>query len=189
MIGEVSEETGLPVKRIHYYERRGLVEPASRSEAGYRLYTGEEVARLEFVKRAKSLGLTLEEVRRLVELAAGCNRGEIIPHLEEVLEEKLDETEHKITELSAFRQDLLYYQLRLRAAEPAQSRSCEAASGFCGCLDATTGRESTTSETNKEVNVKELRVVEENGRSVAISEEGCEDCGCECCDPRGCECC
>lgn len=186
-IGEVSEKTGLPVKRIHYYERRGLVEPTSRSESGYRLYTKEEIARLGFVRRAKLLGLTLEEIRELVELAAECNRGEIIPRLEEVLEEKLLETERKMAELAAFRENLLYYRGQLSGIDPA--RSCGEEASFCGCLEATTGRELTTSETNKEVNMKKLGIVEENGRSVSISEKGCEDCGCECCDTQGCECC
>jgi DNA-binding transcriptional MerR regulator len=114
-IGDVSRITGIPTKTIRYYERRGLLEPAGRSESGYRLYGAEEVARLEFIKRAKSLGLTLEEVAELVNLAAECNEGEILPRLEEVLDEKLRATERKIAELSAFKDSLLYY--RERAAE------------------------------------------------------------------------
>jgi DNA-binding transcriptional MerR regulator len=79
-IGELARLTGLPVKRIHYYERRGLLEPTSRSKAGYRLYGREEVARLEFIKRAKLLGLTLEEIRELVELAATADFSVIDPY-------------------------------------------------------------------------------------------------------------
>ena len=138
-IGEVARLSGLPVKRIRYYERRGLLEPAARSEAGYRVYGAEEVARLEFIKRAKLLGLTLEEIRELVELAARCNEGEIMPHLEDVLDAKLRETERKIKELSAFRENLLYYRQRtedLKDCVPAD-RYCEDVS-FCGCLEAIT---------------------------------------------------
>jgi len=138
-IGELAQVSGLPVKRIHYYERRGLLEPAARSEAGYRLYGAEEAARLDFIKRAKLLGLTLEEIRELVALAVGCNEGEIVPHLEEVLDEKLREAERKIAELSAFRDGLLYY--RERAEELSRNvpveRTCEDTS-FCGCLEAVT---------------------------------------------------
>jgi DNA-binding transcriptional MerR regulator len=138
-IGELARLTGLPVKRIHYYERRGLLEPSARSETGYRLYGAEEVARLEFIKRAKLLGLTLEEIRELVGLAARCNEGEIVPRLEEVLEAKLEETERKLAELAAFRDNLLYY--RERAAELGEripvERTCEDVS-FCGCLEAVT---------------------------------------------------
>ncbi len=141
-IGEVAALTGLPVKRIHYYERRGLLEPAARSESGYRVYGAEQVARLEFIKRAKLLGLTLEEIRELVELAARCNEGQIIPRLEDVLDAKLRETGRKLEELSAFRENLLYYRQRtedLKGCVPAD-RYCEDV-GFCGCLEAVTGAE------------------------------------------------
>jgi DNA-binding transcriptional MerR regulator len=139
-IGELARLTDLPVKRIHYYERRGLLEPSARSQTGYRLYGAEEVARLEFIKRAKLLGLTLEEIRELVELAARCNEGEIVPRLEEVLEAKLRETERKMAKLTAFRQNLLYYRERaedLKGCLPTD-RYCEDVS-FCGCLEAVTG--------------------------------------------------
>jgi DNA-binding transcriptional MerR regulator len=138
-IGELARLTGLPVKRIHYYERRGLLDPASRSEAGYRLYGREEAARLEFIKRAKLLGLTLEEIRELVKLAARCNEGQILPRLEDVLDAKLRETERRIEELCAFRENLLYYRQRtedLKDCLPAD-RYCEDVS-FCGCLEAVT---------------------------------------------------
>jgi DNA-binding transcriptional MerR regulator len=142
-VGEVARLTRVPVRTIHYYEQRGLVEPAARTESGYRLYGAEEVARLNFINRAKLLGLTLEEIKDLVSLAAGCNRGEIMPRLGEVLDEKLDETERKMTELSAFKENLLYYRRRLSENEPDESCSVEAS--FCGCIEAVTGREETSS--------------------------------------------
>jgi DNA-binding transcriptional MerR regulator len=138
-IGELARLTNLSIKIIRYYERRGLLEQPPRTEGGYRLYGPEELARLRFVQRAKLLGLTLEEIRDLVELAARCNDGEIIPRLEEVLEAKLGETERKMAELSAFRQNLLYYRERaedLKNRVPTD-RYCEDVS-FCGCLEAVT---------------------------------------------------
>jgi MerR family transcriptional regulator, copper efflux regulator len=140
-IGKLARQTDLSIKTIHYYERRGLLEQPSRTEAGYRLYGPEEVARLQFIQRAKLLGLTLEEIRELVTLAAGCNEGEIVPRLEEVLEAKLEETERKMAELSAFRQNLLYYRDRASALSGGvlpTDRYCEDVS-FCGCLDAVIG--------------------------------------------------
>ena len=138
-IGDVSERTELPVKRIHYYEHRGLVEPAGRSESGYRLYTEEEVAKLEFVKRAKLLGLTLEEIAELVGVAEECNEGQIFPHIEEILAQKIEETERKIAELSAFREGLFYYRERAGSLKNSVSSEsyCEDAS-FCGCLETVT---------------------------------------------------
>ncbi len=135
-IGEVARHSGFPVRTILYYEERGLLEPAERTEAGHRLYGEEEVARLRFVKRAKLLGLTLEEIRELVGVAAGCNRGEIMPRLEEILEEKLEETERRMRELTAFRENLRYYRRRVLEADPVES--CEMDTSFCGCLEAAT---------------------------------------------------
>jgi DNA-binding transcriptional MerR regulator len=138
-IGELARQTGLSIKTIRYYESRGLLEQPPRTEGGYRLYGPEEVARLRFVQRAKLLGLTLEEIKELVELAVRCNEGEIVPRLEEVLETKLEETERKMAELTAFRQNLLYYRERaedLKECMPTD-RYCEDVS-FCGCLEAVT---------------------------------------------------
>jgi DNA-binding transcriptional MerR regulator len=139
-IGEVARQTGLSIKTIRYYEGRGLLEQPPRTQGGYRLYGPEEVARLRFVQRAKLLGLTLEEIKELVELAVRCNEGEIVPRLEEVLEAKLAEMERKMVELSAFRQNLLYYRERASALSGVlpTDRYCEDVS-FCGCLEAVTG--------------------------------------------------
>jgi DNA-binding transcriptional MerR regulator len=138
-IGELVHQTGLSIKAIRYYESRGLLEQLPRTEGGYRLYGPEEVARLQFIQPAKLLGLTLEEIRELVELAVRCNEGEIVPHLEEVLRAKLEKTERKMAELAAFRQNLLYYRDRaeeLKERVPTD-RYCEDVS-FCGCLEAVT---------------------------------------------------
>jgi DNA-binding transcriptional MerR regulator len=138
-IGELAHQTGLSIKTIRYYESRGLLAQPPRTEGGYRLYGPEEVARLRFVQRAKLLGLTLEEIKELVELAVRCNEGEIVPRLEEVLRAKLEETERKMAELSAFRQNLLYYSEQaknLKGCVPTD-RYCEDVS-FCGCLEAVT---------------------------------------------------
>jgi MerR family copper efflux transcriptional regulator len=135
-IGEVSRLSGLPVRTVHYYEERGLLEPAARTEAGYRLYGQEELARLRFINRAKLLGLTLEETRKLVSLAAGCNRGEIVSDLEDILEDKLQETERRMSALAAFKENLLYYQKRLSETEPEEL--CGEETSFCGCVDAVT---------------------------------------------------
>jgi DNA-binding transcriptional MerR regulator len=140
-IGELARQTGLSIKTIRYYERRGLLEQPPRTQGGHRLYGPEEVARFRFVQRAKLLGLTLEEIKELVELAVRCNEGEIVPRLGEVLETKLKETERKMVELSAFRQNLLYYRERASALLGGMlptDRYCEDVS-FCGCLEAVTG--------------------------------------------------
>src|SRR5579883_289042 len=69
-IGELSRQTGCNIETIRYYERIGLMpEPPRRGR--YRSYGPEDVGRLGFVRRARELGFTLEEVRALLGLAAG----------------------------------------------------------------------------------------------------------------------
>lgn len=138
-VGEVARLTGLSVKTLHHYEKQGLAKPAGRTETGYRLYGEEEMARLKFIKRAKLLRLTLEEIRELVSLAAGCNEGEIVPSLKDILEIQLDKTERSMKELATFREGLLYYKRRLFEDDP--GRACKAQTSFCGCLEAAVGED------------------------------------------------
>src|SRR5690606_3111159 len=69
-IGELSRRTGCNIETIRYYERIGLL-PTPPRQGRYRSYGTEDVARLSFVRRARELGFTLDEVRALVRLAAG----------------------------------------------------------------------------------------------------------------------
>lgn len=69
-IGELSRRTGCNIETIRYYERIGLLPTTSR-RGRFRSYAREDVARLGFVRRARELGFTLDEVRALLGLANG----------------------------------------------------------------------------------------------------------------------
>jgi len=68
-IGAVSKQTSCHIETIRYYERIGLLPAPSRSASGYRRYGLEHLKRLRFVRRARDLGFTLDEIRRLLRLA------------------------------------------------------------------------------------------------------------------------
>ncbi len=68
-IGTLSKGTGCKVETIRYYERAGLLPAPARSPGGYRLYGTEHLKRLAFVRRARALGFSIDEVRRLLDLA------------------------------------------------------------------------------------------------------------------------
>jgi len=68
-IGALSKRTGSKVETIRYYERVGLLPPPGRSAGGYRLYETGHLKRLTFVRRARALGFSIDEVRRLLDLA------------------------------------------------------------------------------------------------------------------------
>ncbi len=69
-IGELSRNTGCNIETVRYYERIGLL-PKPNRRGRYRLYGSEDVRRLSFVRRARELGFTLDEVRALLALGTG----------------------------------------------------------------------------------------------------------------------
>lgn len=62
-VGELARRTGLTIRTLHHYDEIGLLRPSQHSEAGYRLYTAGDVARLQQVLSLRQLGFSLEEVR------------------------------------------------------------------------------------------------------------------------------
>jgi MerR family mercuric resistance operon transcriptional regulator len=68
-IGELSRRTGCNIETIRYYERIGVLRRPARTEGGFRRYSLSELRRLTFVCRARDLGFTLDDVRKLLRLA------------------------------------------------------------------------------------------------------------------------
>jgi MerR family copper efflux transcriptional regulator len=67
-IGAAAHRSGITVKMIRYYESIGLIAPADRTASNYRTYDERDISRLEFVKRARGLGFSLDEIRQLLAL-------------------------------------------------------------------------------------------------------------------------
>jgi DNA-binding transcriptional MerR regulator len=68
-VGELARRTGLSVRTLHWYDEIGLLHPSYHTEAGHRLYTTNDVARLQQIKSLRQLGFALEEVRACLERA------------------------------------------------------------------------------------------------------------------------
>ena len=67
-IGEVADRTGVTQRTLRFYEERGLLKPPSRMDGGFRLYSEDDVGRVEQIKRLQSLlGLTLAEIKEMIE--------------------------------------------------------------------------------------------------------------------------
>lgn len=97
-IGELSRRTGCNIETIRYYERVGLL-PAPARRGRYRHYGTEDVGRLAFVRQARELGFTLDEVRALLGLAAGG--GGACAEVREIAATHLAEVRAKVADLNA----------------------------------------------------------------------------------------
>lgn len=90
MIGDLGRQTGTKVNTIRFYEEAGLLPKAARTASGRRIYGTDDVRRLTFIRRARSLGFGTDMIRSLLELGRqperGCERARDIAvhHLAEV---------------------------------------------------------------------------------------------------------
>ncbi|MBN7135521.1 hypothetical protein A7A76_12215 [Lysobacter enzymogenes] len=103
-IGEFAQRVGVGIDTVRYYERQGLLPLPTRQMSGYRRFETKDVARLQFVRRAKNLGFTLAEIRELLALLG--SRGSDMAGVKAATTQKLADVEAKIAELSHIR-DLL----------------------------------------------------------------------------------
>jgi Cu(I)-responsive transcriptional regulator len=102
-IGSAAELTSLPSKTIRYYEDIGLIKPG-RAQNGYRDYSNEDVHRLQFLQRSRSLGFTIEECRTLLSLYD--DEGRASADVKRIAREKIQKVEEKIAELESLRSTL-----------------------------------------------------------------------------------
>ena len=87
-IGEVAHRTGFSASSLRYYEGIGLLAPASRSDAGYRLYDDHTLAQLAFIGRAKQLGCSLEEITDLMAIWDGARCAPVQRRFHELITQK-----------------------------------------------------------------------------------------------------
>lgn len=121
-IGQLAKRVDAPADTLRYYERLGLVEPAARSEAGYRLYDPSAVERMAFIRKAQALGLSLAEVGDV--LRAASDGTQPCEHVRETLELRMREVDERIDELSALRRTLARALDRSRELPVAESCVC-----------------------------------------------------------------
>ncbi|GAC1564524.1 MAG: hypothetical protein NVS2B7_38530 [Herpetosiphon sp.] len=125
-IGELAAQLALNPRTIRYYEGIGLLPHPSRTTAGYRLYTAADRERLQFIGKAKAIGLSLEEIREILELRS--EGGQPCAHVLKLVDLKLAALDRQLRALEDFRRELL--TLRLEAAE-----TMIVGSSVCGIIE------------------------------------------------------
>src|SRR5918995_425705 len=103
-VGQAARAGGLSPKAIRLYETRGLIEPAPRTVSGYRTYGPDDVALLTFIRRAKSLGLRLDEIRQIIDLQRGGRQP--CTTVLALVEGRITEIDNTIADLQALRTSL-----------------------------------------------------------------------------------
>ena len=166
-IAELARRTGFTRPTLRYYEEIGLLEEPERSESGYRVYDRDDEARLQFIRRAKRLGLSLDDIRDLVGVWTGGECATTRRQLRELVEHKITAVREQVEESATF----------LRQLEAVSDRLTEEpeATDACGCAPEL-----------PHVNVVQL------GRDLSIAEtaactcggscDGACNCGCACCE-------
>lgn len=103
-IGALARATGTKVETVRWYERVGLLPSPARTPGNYRSYGQAHLDRLSFIRRARDLGFTLDQVRDLLRLADQRDRscGEV----DTIARAHLEEVERKIVDLEALRREL-----------------------------------------------------------------------------------
>ena len=97
MAGQLAKAANVNIQTVRFYDRQGILKPASRTEAGYRIYDKEGVKRLNFIIQAKELGFSLKEIKEFLALRVqsvkACDR------VRKKTTEKLKDIQNKIAHL------------------------------------------------------------------------------------------
>jgi MerR family copper efflux transcriptional regulator len=117
-IGELSQKSDLPVKTLRYYEELGLIQSVQRTSGGFRQFSPDCLPRLDFIKRAKTLGLSLQEIHHILSIH---DQGEMPCHeVKHTLQEKIETIEQRIQELTELKAHL---QTLLAGADSSMQRA------------------------------------------------------------------
>ncbi|MFM0597257.1 Cu(I)-responsive transcriptional regulator [Paraburkholderia dilworthii] len=103
-IGEAAKASGMPAKMIRHYEEAGLIKPAARTESNYRVYSSTDVEVFRFVKQARRLGFSTNQIAALLALWHDRNRPS--SEVKRLAKEHIAELNHRIRELTEMKETL-----------------------------------------------------------------------------------
>lgn len=125
-IGLLAERTGTKVETIRFYEKCGLLPKPSRTAGNYRAYAPEHLNRLSFIRRARDLGFSLDQIRALLDLSDDRDRP--CEAVDAIAKEHLAEVDRKIADLHALRRELDSIVSQCHCGTVAECRIIEALS-------------------------------------------------------------
>jgi DNA-binding transcriptional MerR regulator len=115
-IGQLAARAGISTKTLRFYEETGLLRPPDRATNGYRDYGPAVLSRLDFIRRGQAAGLTLAQIREIVEVRES---GEApCAHVAQLLTERLADVDRHIADLQVLRATLVRKQGHAESADP-----------------------------------------------------------------------
>lgn len=114
-IGELAKSLGITTRTIRYYEEIGLMGKIERSGGSTRTYNQDDILRLKFILKLKTLGISLKEGKELGEIFDIHQRdfSKITPKLIQMLDTNIAKIDEKMANLSSLRQDIVEYRVRI----------------------------------------------------------------------------
>jgi len=103
-IGDVSKRSGVGIEALRFYEKSGLLDMASRTFSGYRVYGEDVLERLSLIKKAQALGFSLDEIGQMVGNAR--KGGSPCEEVREIVRRRMAELEERLRELHRYRKEL-----------------------------------------------------------------------------------
>lgn len=112
-IGQIAGQVGIATSALRFYEREGLIRPAERSRAGYRLYAANAVDQLRFIRAGQAIGFALDDIKALLVLdeRTSCKQ------VQKLIEQRLDEIDAKLANLKRVRSTLSQALARCRKSK------------------------------------------------------------------------
>ncbi|MGF1683571.1 Zn(2+)-responsive transcriptional regulator [Photobacterium minamisatsumaniensis] len=105
LIGQLAKRCEVSSDTLRFYEKNGLLVPAGRSDSGYRLYSEDDLSRIKFIIRAKAVGLSLDEIRELLDIRLEASQHSCA-EVKAITQAKLAEVDMKMAELQRIRDAL-----------------------------------------------------------------------------------
>jgi MerR family Zn(II)-responsive transcriptional regulator of zntA len=121
-ISELAAKTGLSAHTIRFYEKHDLIRASERSEAGYRYYNDSDIRRAEFVKTARNIGFSLEDISQLLSIRVD-KTSHSCQEVTDITQHKLDEVNEKLSELESM-QNTLQILLKSCCGGPKKATHC-----------------------------------------------------------------
>lgn len=114
-IGELAKSLAITTRTIRYYEEIGLMGKTERLGGGTRTYTKDDILRLKFILKLKTMGISLKEIQELSDIFDIHEKdfSKITPKLIEILDTHIAKVDEKMANLSSLRKDIVEYRIRM----------------------------------------------------------------------------